>query len=221
MQYEVNMLMILLAAFHLQVQALKNSCIHLLRYSWTKNGKSFDWYAYDDRILQQPRSGTIAITRALDEDSGQYQCFAENEYGIATSNSVLVRKSELKDFTDPLPISVTVIEGEPFTLKCSPPAGTLKPEVNWVLIHDDGGIRSINNSRMTVDPEGILHFSTVSRSDATDNNFYACWITSASRNQYKLGNRFSVMVEERDEISSYRYPPTLLYATRKNAAALK
>ncbi|XP_037049599.1 neuroglian-like [Bradysia coprophila] len=256
MQYEVNMLMILLAAFHLQAQALIHSPPNFIKqppndelffqvalephrmdkpflieceatgepeptYRWTKNGESFDWYAHDDRILQQPRRGTIAITRPLDEDSGQYQCFAENEHGIATSNSVLVRKSELNDFADTLPKSVTAIEGEPLTLQCSPPAGTPKPEVKWVLIHDDGGIRSINNSRMTVDPEGNLHFSTVTRSDATGNNFYACSITSASRNQYKLGHRVSVMVEERDEISSYRYPPTFQYATRKNAAALK
>lgn len=75
----------------------------LYRYRWIKNGKRFDWQAYDDRMSQQPGRGTLVITSPRDEDLGQYQCFAENEHGIATSNSVFVRKAELNSFKDEPP----------------------------------------------------------------------------------------------------------------------
>ena len=51
-------------------------------------------------MSQQPGRGTLVITSPRDEDLGQYQCFAENEHGIATSNSVFVRKAELNSFKD-------------------------------------------------------------------------------------------------------------------------
>lgn len=65
-----------------------------------KNGKVFEWQAYDNRITQQPGRGTLVVTHPRDEDLGQYQCFAENEHGTATSNSVFVRKAELNNFKD-------------------------------------------------------------------------------------------------------------------------
>lgn len=38
-----------------------------------KNGKNFDWQAYDDRIAQQPGSGSLIVTRPRDEDLGKSQ----------------------------------------------------------------------------------------------------------------------------------------------------
>lgn len=35
-----------------------------------KNGKHFDWQAYDDRISQQPGRGTLVISSPRDEDLG-------------------------------------------------------------------------------------------------------------------------------------------------------
>lgn len=54
-------------------------------------------------MSQQPGRGTLVITAPRDEDLGQYQCFAINEHGTATSNSVFVRKAELNSFKDDLP----------------------------------------------------------------------------------------------------------------------
>lgn len=51
-------------------------------------------------MSQQPGRGTLVIQKPRDEDLGQYQCFAENEHGTATSNSVFVRKAELNSFKD-------------------------------------------------------------------------------------------------------------------------
>lgn len=41
------------------------------RYRWMKNGKNFNWQAYDDRISQQPGSGSLIIARPRDEDLGR------------------------------------------------------------------------------------------------------------------------------------------------------
>jgi hypothetical protein len=40
------------------------------RYRWIKNGKHFDWQAYDDRISQQPGRGSLVISSPRDEDLG-------------------------------------------------------------------------------------------------------------------------------------------------------
>jgi hypothetical protein len=60
----------------------KNSCHGLIpnshkffclfcRYRWIKNGKPFDWQAYDDRISQQPGRGSLVISSPRDEDLGE------------------------------------------------------------------------------------------------------------------------------------------------------
>lgn len=64
---------------------------------------------------------------------GQYQCFAENEWGVATSNSVFVRKAELNSFKDEPTKTLTVTEGEPYRLTCQPPDGWPKPNVYWLI----------------------------------------------------------------------------------------
>jgi neuronal cell adhesion protein len=103
------------------------------KYRWMKNGKEFNWQAYDDRISQQPGRGTLVVTSPRTEDIGQYQCFATNEWGTATSNSVFVRKAELNAFKDEDPPTILAEEGNPFKLGCNPPDGWPKPQVYWML----------------------------------------------------------------------------------------
>ena len=43
----------------------------LLRYTWEKNGKPFNWQVYDERISQQPGRGTLVITSPKTEDIGR------------------------------------------------------------------------------------------------------------------------------------------------------
>ncbi|XP_054278770.1 neuroglian isoform X2 [Macrosteles quadrilineatus] len=192
------------------------------KYRWIKNGKNFDWQAYDDRISQQPGRGTLVITSPRDEDLGQYQCFAYNEWGTATSNSVFVRKAELNSFKDEAPQTLTAEEGNPFKLTCQPPDGWPKPNVYWLIQNSDGGIKSINNSRMTLDPEGNLWFSNVTRQDASDDYHYACAATSVFRNEYKLGNRVLLnVVATGISAAQNRHEPVQQYVTRKNEVALR
>jgi len=65
--------------------------------------------------------------------TGQYQCFAENELGVATSNTVFMRKAELNSFKEEPPKKETVNEGQPFHLTCQPPDGWPKPNVHWLI----------------------------------------------------------------------------------------
>lgn len=192
------------------------------RYRWIKNGKAFEWPAYDDRISQQPGRGTLVIARPRDEDLGQYQCFAENEWGIATSNSVFVRKAELNSFKDESPVTLNANEGDPFKLTCQPPDGWPKPNVYWLIQDTAGSIRSINNSRMTLDPEGNLWFSNVTRNDASDDFYYSCAATSVFRSEYKVGNRVLLnVISTGASANQNKHEPVKQYASRKNEVALR
>ncbi|XP_039276536.1 neuroglian isoform X2 [Nilaparvata lugens] len=193
------------------------------KYRWIKNGKHFDWQAYDDRISQQPGRGTLVISSPRDEDLGQYQCFADNEWGTATSNSVFVRKAELNSFKEELPVTLTASEGEPFKLTCQPPDGWPKPNVYWLIQNaENGGIRSINNSRMTLDPEGNLWFTNVTRLDASIDSYYSCAASSLFRNEYKLGNKVLLKVTQTGSSAAQnRHPPKQQYVTKKNEVALR
>lgn len=51
------------------------------------------------------------------------------------------------------------------------------------------------SSRITVDPDGDLHFTNITESDALDDAQYACSATSVFRNEYKLGNKILLRVE--------------------------
>ncbi|KAK8743667.1 hypothetical protein OTU49_001198 [Cherax quadricarinatus] len=192
------------------------------KYRWVKNGKDFDWQTYDNRISQQPGRGTLVITSPRDEDLGQYQCFATNEMGTATSNSVFVRKSELNSFKNEDPLTETVNEGDPVGLACQPPDGYPKPYVYWMIQDDRGALRSINSSRMTVDPEGTLWFSNVTRFDESNDFTYACSATSTFRNEYKLGNRVYLRVYQSGSTAvQTKNEPREQFKSRKNTNILK
>ncbi|XP_049882057.1 neuroglian-like isoform X1 [Pectinophora gossypiella] len=194
------------------------------KYRWIKNGKPFEYTSYDNRISQQPGRGTLVVSRPRDEDLGQYQCFASNEWGTATSNSVFVRKAELNSFneTDSAQRTITAQEGLPFKLTCIPPDGHPKPKVYWMLQGDQGQLKTINNSRMTLDPEGNLLFSNVTRYDASVDYAYTCAAKSLFRNEYKLGNKVYLVVEQTGILPTLnKHEPVRQYVTRKVETALK
>ena len=157
----------------------------------------------------------------LNGDAGQYQCFAENEHGIATSNSFYLRKSELNDFKNKQIRHQEAQEGSPFQLKCRAPDGWPKPNVNWIIQTNTGGIKTINDSRITVDPEGNLWFSNVTQNDASDESNYACVASSTFLNEYKIGNRVILKVIQASNAAQNRFPPTQQYVSRRNEVALR
>ncbi|XP_041975037.1 neuroglian-like isoform X1 [Aricia agestis] len=188
------------------------------KYRWIKNGKPFEYTSYDNRISQQPGRGTLVVSQPRDEDLGQYQCFADNEWGTATSNSVFVRKAELNSFkeTDGPQQTITAQEGLPFKLTCEPPDGHPSPNVYWMLQGEQGQLKTINNSRMTLDPEGNLWFSNVTRYDASVDYAYTCAAKSVFRNEYKLGNKVYLQVTQTGiSPTSNKREPVRQYTTRR------
>lgn len=61
------------------------------------------------------------------------------------------------------------------------------------------------SSRITIDPNGDLHFSNTTESDALDDAHYACSATSMSRDEYKLGNKIMLRVEASGSKFIYSY----------------
>ncbi|CAL4200691.1 unnamed protein product, partial [Meganyctiphanes norvegica] len=103
-------------------------------YRWKKNGGEFNWRLYEERISESPgRRGTLVINSPIDDDEGYYQCFAQNEWGTATSNIIYVRKIELGSFKLQDPITETVNEGDAIGLRCEPPDGYPKPNIFWII----------------------------------------------------------------------------------------
>lgn len=192
------------------------------KYRWIKNGLEFDYVAYDKRISQQPRRGTLVFTKPDHVDEGLYQCFAENIHGISLSNSVFLRKSELNSFTDQDgPQVQSVKEGEPFSIECNPPTGYPKPAIFWIILSNTGSLRSINSSRLTVDPEGRLHFSNVTRQDQIDDGMYACSATSVFRTEYKIGKKVQLSVDTSGSAGQASVAPIKHYLSPPNVPALR
>ena len=190
-------------------------------YRWIKNGLEFNYVAYDKRINQQPRRGTLTFTKPDHVDEGLYQCFAENKHGISVSNAVFLRKSELNSFPDEDIIEKEAKEGEPLTLDCNPPTGYPKPSIFWIVLSNTGALRSLNSSRLTVDPEGRLHYSNVTKQDIFDDSTYACSATSIYRTEYKVGRRTILRLIPSGSSGPSSYPPSKQYVSPPLVPALR
>ncbi|KAJ8736017.1 hypothetical protein PYW08_006673 [Mythimna loreyi] len=191
------------------------------KYRWIKNGKPLEYASYVIRISQLSGSGTLVISQPRDEDLGQYQCFAYNEWGTAASNSVFVRRAELNSFKESLNF-VKAKEGEPFNLTCEPPDGYPKLKVYWMLQSNQGQLTTIKNSRITLDPEGNLWFSNVTRNDANINFAYVCIANYVFRNEYEIGQSIYLrLTKTGNESALNRHEPVRQYTSRTVEKALK
>ncbi|KAM7295331.1 neuroglian [Ixodes scapularis] len=190
-------------------------------YQWTKNGNEFNHVAHDTRVSQQPNRGTLVFTEPEEMDEGLYQCWATNIHGTAVSYASIVRKSELNPFPEESPREVSVVEGDPLSLDCNAPMGYPRPNVNWLILSDNGALRVLNSSRITSDPEGGLHFSRVEREDALQDAVYVCTATSVFLHQYKIGNKVRLRVERVPNASSTEHAPVRQYLSPENLVALE
>lgn len=191
-------------------------------YVWKKNGIEFSYVAYDKRITQQPRRGSLVFTKPQAMDEGLYQCFASNKHGTSVSNAVFLKKAELNSFSSNEISTLYATEGEPYTIPCHPPTGYPKPQVFWIIQSDSGAlINGINSSRLSVDPEGNLHFSNVTQKDTLTDAVYACSATSTFKTTYRIGRRTRLNVEPSGTTGQTSYPPTKQYVSPPNVPALK
>lgn len=190
-------------------------------YWWTKNGARFNYVPYDKRISQKPKLGTLIFTKPENVDEGLYQCFAENDHGVSMSNSVFLRRSELSSFPEERTREFQVTEGDPFTIDCNPPSGYPKPMIFWMIMSSTGSLHSINSTRLTIDPEGKLHFSNVTKSDQLDNALYACSATSYYKSEYKVGRKTKLIVVSRSTGLMNHHPPEAQYLSPPHVPALR
>ena len=65
--------------------------------------------------------------------SGHYRCLAENQHGIASSNTVFVRESSLDNFKEEPSSTRSVQEGNPLQLPCEAPKGLPEPVIYWMI----------------------------------------------------------------------------------------
>lgn len=189
------------------------------KYKWTKNGQELEFHKYNDRISQQSGRGSLVWTIPQLEDEGNYQCLATNDHSTAMSNSVSVRATDLQSFPDDAPKEVFVQEGDPLTLPCIPPSGYPKPTIFWIIHGDSGSMRSINNSRIAVDPEGALHFSNVTLSDGYQDAYYVCSAAITFHYQYKLGNKVKLVVTRKDGAGRLNHSLLTQYHSPRNIVA--
>lgn len=191
-------------------------------YRWIKNGENFNVSSHVERISQRPGAGTLTFHKPTAEDEGTYFCYAENQHGIARSKSIVLRKAFLENFKNSsAQRALEATEGEAFQLECDAPSGYPKPIVFWMIQTVQGAIKGIDSDRTTLDPDGNLWFSAVSRDDASKESFYVCSAASASAvvNEYKLGNRVALKVIPRAH-KSFR-PPTLQYVSSATMFGLR
>lgn len=113
-------------------------------------------------------------------------------------------------------------EGAPFGIECDAPDGWPNPSVYWML-QGQNWLKTINSSRLTVDPEGKLWFSNVTRKDSSNDFLYACSAASYFRNEYKLGNRVHLQVIQSGSSSGLqnKHEPIQQYVTRRNEIAFR
>ncbi|XP_031634376.1 neuroglian-like [Contarinia nasturtii] len=203
-----------------------------IKYRWTKDGKPFDWTA-NSRVELRLGEGTLIINNPHEEDNGQYQCFCQNDYGVATSNSVFVRVFKLNPSTEVKPETVNVTEGHPARLECIAPAKWPKPFVFWVKLNATEEnfmtFEKINtmeklgtdiwSETFTLDRHGNLYFFNVSTDDASEDGFhYVCVATIEPVKAFQILKRvhLNVMSESSQMIESTFNKNALVYKSNEH-----
>lgn len=154
-----------------------------------------------------PQNGSLVFTQAAAGDHGEYQCFAENKYGTASSNVIRIEEanSQIHPFPDKEDLTITVSLGHPLKIECNPSKLNQKRVgYGWFKVTSDGrrrGIRRAPNS--IIDPDGNLCFSQVLHSDSIDELgkpiYYECeaMIRSERREYFtETGRRHYLNLEE-------------------------
>uniref|UniRef100_A0A3B4A423 Ig-like domain-containing protein n=1 Tax=Periophthalmus magnuspinnatus TaxID=409849 RepID=A0A3B4A423_9GOBI len=167
-------------------------------FIWRRNGKYFNT-AKDPRVSVRKRSGTLEISfRSGDrpEDyEGEYQCFANNDLGVALSHKILLRVSKAPLWPKEQLKPVQVAEGAPLVLPCNPPPGLPPPITFWM----SSAMTSIEqDQRVSMGLNGDLYFSHVMSRDAqTDYSCNARFLfTIQQKNPYYLKVQTSRSVPE-------------------------
>ncbi|XP_031459498.1 immunoglobulin superfamily member 10 isoform X1 [Phasianus colchicus] len=140
---------------------------------WTKISPETDAPASGSRWTVLP-NGTLAITRAALQDSGQYCCTATNALGTArllATLAVVAYPPRIAGGTRLL----TAHAGTPVAVRC-PAEGRPPPSISWVLANETHiSSSSQGNRKVLVRPDGTLVIKDVT---VYDRGLYTCTATN-------------------------------------------
>uniref|UniRef100_A0A3Q3NFI7 Contactin 2 n=1 Tax=Mastacembelus armatus TaxID=205130 RepID=A0A3Q3NFI7_9TELE len=123
---------------------------------WLRNGQPL---STQDRV--EVNGARLKIINLALEDSGMYQCVAENKHGTIYSTAELRVQVQAPDFRlNPVRKLIPAARGGQVMIECRPRAAP-KPSLFW----SRGTELLTNSSRITVTPDGILWIHNISRAD--------------------------------------------------------
>ncbi|KAK5871878.1 hypothetical protein PBY51_012619 [Eleginops maclovinus] len=123
---------------------------------WLRNGQPL---STQDRV--EVNGARLKISNLALEDSGMYQCVAENKHGTIYSTAELRVQVQAPDFRlNPVRRLIPAARGGQVMIECRPRAAP-KPSLFW----SRGTELLVNSSRVTVTPDGILWIHNISRAD--------------------------------------------------------
>uniref|UniRef100_A0A674PHP7 Contactin-3 n=1 Tax=Takifugu rubripes TaxID=31033 RepID=A0A674PHP7_TAKRU len=123
---------------------------------WLRNGQSI---STQDRV--EVNGARLKISNLALEDSGMYQCVAENKHGTIYSSAELRVQVQAPDFRlNPVRKLIPAARGGQVKIECRPRAAP-KPSLFW----SRGTELLTNSSRVTVAPDGVLSILNISRAD--------------------------------------------------------
>uniref|UniRef100_A0A3Q4N4V3 Contactin-2 n=1 Tax=Neolamprologus brichardi TaxID=32507 RepID=A0A3Q4N4V3_NEOBR len=123
---------------------------------WLRNGQPL---STQDRV--EVNGVHLRIINLALEDSGMYQCVAENKHGTIYSTAELRVQVQAPDFRlNPVRKLIPAARGGQVMIDCRPRAAP-KPSLFW----SRGTELLTNSSRITVTPDGILWIYNISRAD--------------------------------------------------------
>ncbi|KAJ3601776.1 hypothetical protein NHX12_029540, partial [Muraenolepis orangiensis] len=123
---------------------------------WLRNGQPL---STQDRV--EVTGGRLKVSNLALEDSGMYQCVAENKHGTVYANGELRVQVQAPDFRlKPVRRLVPAARGGQVRMECRPRAAP-KPTLFW----SRGTELLVNSSRVTVTPDGVLWIHNISRAD--------------------------------------------------------
>ncbi|KAL4693803.1 hypothetical protein H8959_013068 [Pygathrix nigripes] len=123
---------------------------------WLRNGEPL---ASQNRV--EVLAGDLRFSKLSLEDSGMYQCVAENKHGTIYASAELAVQALAPDFRlNPVRRLIPAARGGEIVIPCQPRAAP-KAVVLW----SKGTEILVNSSRVTVTPDGTLIIRNISRSD--------------------------------------------------------
>uniref|UniRef100_A0A8C8SDJ6 Contactin-3 n=1 Tax=Pelusios castaneus TaxID=367368 RepID=A0A8C8SDJ6_9SAUR len=139
-----------------------------LRWSCAAAGKPrplIRWLRNGQPLTSQTRlevsGGELRFSKLALEDSGMYQCVAENKHGTVYASAELTVQALAPDFRlSPMKQLIPAARGGEVIIPCQPRAAP-KSIVLWTK----GTELLINSSRVTITPDGTLILRNISKSD--------------------------------------------------------